>query len=175
MARPTHTKKLSADSRFAVLTDEQRQKLAETLLMGQRSLEEIRQWLAGLGVEVSIQAISNYHRRWVVPQWSRGMNSAAVQLDAIGSEHSAGAAHNLMRQRVFELMTTPGVDMKLVAEMYRAMIAGEKSEQDARRLTLLEQRAAAADAAKAALEQKAAAGGVSKETMELIEEQLKLL
>ena len=52
---PTHQKKLRADSKFALLSEELRGELADLLLSGQATQRDALEWLAGHGVKVSAQ------------------------------------------------------------------------------------------------------------------------
>lgn len=168
-------KKLRSDSKFAVLTEEQREELDAMLLGGKHSLEEVRAWLAPLGVEVSLQSISEYRVKHAMPgRWGASLRLAAA-LNKVGAEGVSEAARTGMTQRVFELMTDPTANPKEVQAFYRLFLQGEKNARDERKLALLEKRAAAADAAKAALEAKVAAGGLSPEALHMAEEALNLL
>lgn len=144
-------KKLRKDSKFAALTDEQRDELAIYMLSGRVSLEDTQQWLASRGVQVSTQSISEYYRLHVLPsKWQRMAETAAV-LNKVEGESVTDAAHRAVAQRVFELATAPETDPEMLAKFYKLMNDGQATAQGERKLRLLEQKAAAADDAAAAI------------------------
>lgn len=168
-------KKLRADSRLHALEEDDRTEL-DTMLCGGSTLAECVEWLAGKGVAISQQALSDYYRIHVLPgQWAR-KQQIARQLAALkGGEEMTAAATNAVRQKVMDLATQPGADAKMVKMLFTLVLQAQAQELDARRVKLLEQKAAAADAAKAALEKKVSQGGLTPEALALAEEQLKLL
>lgn len=168
-------KKLRSDSKFSELTEEQREELDARLLSGKHSLEAVRTWLGELGVSVSVQSVSEYRVNHALPDRWRVMNRLARELNKVGAHGVGDAARASMAQRVFELVTDPEADPKEVLAFYKFFLKGEKSAQDERKLALLEKRAAAADAAKAALEKRVEAGGLTPEALRLAEEALNLL
>ena len=144
-------KKLRKDSKFAALTDEQRDELAAYMLGGGVSLADTQQWLAARGVKVSQQSISEYYRLHVLPsKWQRMAETAAV-LNKVEGESVTDAAHRAVAQRVFELATAPETDPEMLARFYKLMNDGQTTAQGERKLRLLEQKAAAADDAAAAI------------------------
>ena len=144
-------KKLRKDSKFAQLTDEQRDELAIYMLGGGVSLADTQQWLAARGVKVSQQSISEYYRLHVLPsKWQRMAETAAV-LNKVEGESVTDAAHRAVAQRVFELATAPETDPEMLARFYKLMNDGQTTAQGERKLRLLEQKAAAADDAAAAI------------------------
>ena len=144
-------KKLRKDSKFAALTDEQRDELAAYMLGGGVSLADTQQWLAARGVKVSQQSISEYYRLHVLPsKWQRMAQTAAV-LNKVEGESVTDAAHRAVAQRVFELSTDPEADPEQLAKFYKLMNDGQATAQGERKLRLLEQKAAAADDAAAAI------------------------
>ena len=142
-------KKLRKDSKFARLTEEQRSELG--VYLEGHSLEESQQWLAARGVDVSLQSISEFYRLHVLPcKWQRMATVAAV-LSKVEGESVTDAAHRAVAQRVFELSTDPKADPELLAKFYKLMNDGQQTAQSERKLRLLEQKAAAADDAAAAI------------------------
>ena len=142
-------KKLRKDSKFARLTEEQRSELG--VYLEGHSLDESQQWLAARGVEVSLQSISEFYRLHVLPcKWQRMATVAAV-LSKVEGESVTDAAHRAVAQRVFELATDPEADPEMLAKFYKLMNDGQATAQGERKLRLLEQKAAAADDAAAAI------------------------
>ena len=139
-------KKLRADSKFALLSDEQRDELARLMLAGGK-LTEHQEWLAGHGVKVSLQSISEYYQRHVLPtKWQR-MNETAALLANVDGESVADAAHRAIAQRVLEMSLDPEADTKELATYYKLMIDGEATVQSERKLAMLEAREARAEEA----------------------------
>lgn len=167
-------KKLRADSTFARLKPEQLEAVEE-LLLGGASYAEVQAHLATLGQTCSQTAISEYYHNHVLPRhWARKAR-VAEQLGGIASDGLDEATLAAVRQTTFELAVTPGVDPKHLKMLYDLVLKAQAQRMDERKLKLLEQRAAAADEAKAALERKVAAGGLTPEALALAEEQLNLL
>lgn len=176
MATPTHHKKLRADSKLAGLTAEQLEELHRMLMAGSCTLEDACGWLEERGVKMTPQALSKYYRRRVLPERYRYTQEAAAALNEVNADDVAPAAHRAIAARVFELATGPcAVDVKELSELYKLMIAGETVQQNQRKLTLTERKAAQADAVREQLESKRASGGLSPEALALAEEALGLL
>lgn len=173
--RPTHEKKLRSDSKFARLTDAQRDELASLLLSGTASQSDALQWLGERGVTVSAQSLSEYYRNRVLPVKWRTFAASAETLNRISAAASAEAAHKAIAQTVFELSTAPSTDPKELAQLYKLMLDGIAAVQNDRKIKILEAKARQAERARAALEKKVSAGGLSPEALALAEEQLALL
>lgn len=145
-------KKLRSDSKFARLTEDARDELAELMLSGKSSLEDIAAWMREEhGISVSCQSISEYYRRHVLPTKWRRMNRVAAALNRVDDKVVTDAAHRAVAQRVFDLSTDPAADPHLLSEFYKLMLAGQRQAVDERKLSLLEARARAADEAEAAI------------------------
>lgn len=138
---------MRCDSRFALLSEQQRDELAALLLSGRASQADALAWLAERGVRVSAQSLSEYYRNRVLPdKWAR-LAASARQLGKISAEHAAAAAHGAIAQAVFELSTSPDADAKELAMLYRLMLDGISARQNERRLALQESRVRAAQEA----------------------------
>lgn len=144
---PTHQKKLRADSKFALLTEEQRGELADLLLSGQATQADALGWLREHGVHVSAQSLSEYYRNRVLPMRFERMVAAAATLDKLRSGVLATATHEAIAQRAFQLATEQEMDDKLLATFYTLMLQGQQSEREERKLKLAEERARKADEA----------------------------
>ena len=147
---PTHQKKLRADSKFALLTEEQRGELADLMLSGQATQRDALDWLAGHGVTVSAQSLSEYYRNRVLPLRYERMIAAAATLNKLRSAEVASATHEAVAQRAFQLATEQEMDPKLLATFYTLMLQGQQSDREERKLRLAEERARKADEAEAA-------------------------
>lgn len=175
MKTPTHEKKLRSDSKFALLTNAQRDELANLLLSGTASQADALKWLAERGVTVSAQSLSEYYRNRILPVKWRTFAQSAETLNRISAKASAEAAHKAIAQTVFELSTTPNTDPKALAQLYKLMLDGITAVQNDRKIKLLEEKARQAERARAALKKKISIGGLSPEALALAEEQLSLL
>lgn len=148
MSKP---KKLRADSRLNALSEEEMGQLNALLGGGDITLAEGVEWLAARGVKLSAQALSDYYRLHVLPQRHERMRMVATALNKVPDEEVTDASHRAVAQRVFDLATDPQADPEMLCEFYKLLIKAESVEQSARKLALLEARAAAADAAEKAL------------------------
>ena len=147
---PTHEKKLRP-GKLSTLAPEVRAVLDARLRGQQDTLESIATWLAEEhGVTISQQALSMYYRRRVLPEKWRHMEAIAAELNRVGGEHVAAAAGQAVAQKVFEWATDEQADPKLLATFYKLMLDTQAQQMDARKLAMLERKAAAADAAEAA-------------------------
>lgn len=145
---PRTLKKLRPDSKFARLSEEQRAAFDALLCEDEHTLADLQEWLAGQGVEVSQQSISEYYKNHVLPfRWIL-REQTADRLEKVGGRKSAGAARAAMAQMVFDLSTDANADPKLLEKFFRLMLASERLEHNDRRLKLLEERAKQAEAAK---------------------------
>ncbi len=144
---PTHQKKLRADSKLATLAPDLREELADMLLAGNTSQAEALEWLRGHGVAMSATSLSQYYRSHVLPTKWRRMNVIAAELRRVDASAAKDAARRALTQRVFELTTSQECDPKQLAAFFKLMLEAEDSEQAERKLTLLEQKEAAARAA----------------------------
>lgn len=168
-------RKLNSSSTFAKLTPEARGEVDAMLLDG-KGYNDVLAYLKKHGLKCSRTSVSDYYQVHVLPEhWARKQKIARELAALKGGEDMTTAALNAVRQKVMDLATQPGADAKLVKMLFSLVLQAQAQELDARRVSLLEKRAAAADAAKAALEQKVANGGLSPEALALAEEQLKLL
>lgn len=147
---PTQQKKLRADSKFALLSEEQRGELADLMLSGQATQRDALEWLAGHGVKVSAQSLSEYYRNRVLPLRFERMIAAAGVLNKLRSAEVASATHEAVAQRAFQLATEQEMDPKLLATFYTLMLQGQQSDREERKLRLAEDRARKADEAEAA-------------------------
>lgn len=155
MPTPTHQKKLRP-GKLSQLPPEARAALDARLRGQQDTLEGIAAWLeAEHGVTISPQALSMYYRRRVLPEKWRHMEAIAAELNRVGGEHVAAAAGQAVAQKVFEWATDEQADPKLLATFYKLMLDTQAQQMDARKLAMLERKAAAADAAEAAAQDSA--------------------
>lgn len=133
------------------------------------------------GVKVSTGALHDFYHSFCAPELLRRRSEAVKLAEEVSTvaQSSPGkwdeAAREALKQRVFELMLKPGADSKAIKDLFSLVLKSKDQELDERRVKLLEEKAAKADNAKAALEERKAAGGLSDESLELIERTLGML
>lgn len=174
MPRTSNAVKLRADSTFARLAPAELAEV-EDMLLGGASYADVQVLLADYGQKCSQTAIAKYYHSRIIPRKWAAQQKVAADLATLGSEGVDEATLNAVRQATLELALTPGTDPKSLRTLFDLVLKAQAQRMDERKLKLLEQRAAAADEAKAALERKVAAGGLTPEALALAEEQLNLL
>lgn len=144
--KATHNKKLRADSTFAKLTDEQLEQVNDRL-MGGSSYEDVRAYIAGCGQTCSQTSVADYYHNHVLPQkWAR-QQRIARELDAVDTAGLDSATLDAVRARAMELAITPGAEVKHIKTLYELVLKAQAQRLEERRVSLLEAKAAAADAA----------------------------
>lgn len=167
-------KKLRSDSTFARLSESELARVDDMLLAG-RGYDEVRAYMDKCGHACSRTSVVDYYQVHVLPRkWAR-QQRLARELEAIDTTGLDAATLNALRQRAMELAVTPGSDVKHVNTLFSLVLKAQAQRLEERRVSLLEARAAAADAARAALEQRVHAGGLTPEALALAEEALHLL
>lgn len=166
--------KLRSDSTFAKLPADVKEQV-DDMLLSYKSLEAVQTYLDTEGVAVSQTAIGNYYNNHLLKFVYERNNSTAELIDQIDQGNLDDATFKAAKQRLFALMTTPGANPKIIKLYSDIILKATALQQDARKIALLEAKAAAADAAKEALERKVASGGLTPEALALAEEQLRLL
>lgn len=106
-------------------------------LAANASLKDVQAIMADAGVKLSLERISQYYKRWLLPKiWSEEEHNAA-QLSKIKRGNVAKATHAAVLQLCFEISTKPG--KKSVADLqrlYGLILAAEKAEMEAKRLKM---------------------------------------
>lgn len=143
-------KKLRSDSTFNRLSENERARVDDMLLAG-LSYEEVRSYVAECGHSISRTSVVDYYHAHVWPlKWAR-QQRLARELEAIDTTGLDDATLNTLRARAMELAVTPGSDVKHVSTLYNLVLKAQAQHLEERRVSLLEKKAAAADAAQAAL------------------------
>lgn len=169
-----HMKKMRADSTFTRLTPEQREEVDEMLLSG-TGYAEVKAWLAERGLHCSATSVADYYQNHVVPaRWAR-VNRRVKQAGKLEAAGADEMTLNELRTLVLEMTLNPAADLKSIKTLYGLVIKGRQLELDARRIAVLEQKAAQLDAAREQLEARKAAGGLTPEALAEIEGMLKLM
>jgi hypothetical protein len=81
----------------------------------------------------------------------------------------------ILRQTAFELLADPGRDAKETERILNLLLRSREQDQAGRKLAIVEKKAARLDALEAKAREISKGGGLSAETLEVIEKQLKLL
>lgn len=135
------------DSTIGNLEPELREQVHELLLDG-CGYRKVKELLAERGVKLSIQSISEYYRRHLLPAKIARENRTAAELQKISCEGLNEATLCAIRSTVFELASSPSPNPKTLNTLFGLVLKAEKLSQDARKLKLLEAKAAEADKAK---------------------------
>lgn len=142
--------KLRSDSTMSRLTPDQLAEVDDMLISG-AGYADVRKYLSIIGVTCSQTAIAEYYHTHVLPrQWARRQGLAA-QLAAMPGEGLDEATLSAVKQAALDLALTPGSDPRMIRTLYDLVIRAQALDHDARKLALLETKAAAADAAKDAI------------------------
>jgi hypothetical protein len=106
-------------------------------------------------LETSVSALSRFYERFAGPWMTERLRRASATARELSGELDREAVHEAsldqISQAVFELMLEPGANVKQVSQLYRLILASRKQDLDARKISILETKAAAADAAKSVL------------------------
>ena len=129
------------------------------------------------GFSCSLSSLSEFYK-WL--RLKRRMESAAERSSqarlALASD--PGMTPELLArvgQMVFTAETIEDGNVKAYVELVKLQLQAAKQEMELRKLKILESKAAALDALQAKAKEIKAGGGLSAETLEVIEKQLKLL
>lgn len=148
------------------------------------SYEQAKTWLAvECGVEASDGSLNRYWRSECAPVLSQRRQLAAMKAEQIAREAGEaqvdwdGAAMERLRQLTFEFLmeSSDKVDTASVTRLMRTILKDRAMTLDETRMNLLIEKERKAEAAKKDLEQRKADGGMSPETLELIERTLGML
>ena len=144
-------KKLRADSTFAKLREEDLAQVDDMLLSGS-SYEDVRAYMAECGLTCSQTSVADYYHTHVLPiKWAR-QQRIARELDAVDTTGLDDATLDAVRARAMELAITPGAEVKHIKALYELVLKAQAQRLDERRVVMLEKKAAAADAAQAAMQ-----------------------
>ena len=178
-------RKERSDSLANQLSDEQYDKLREWLTMPGGTIAAALEKLAEVyGIESSTGALHNFYHKHCVKFKMRKARDLASEVKAVLAESDESfddATLALAEQRAFELAVENDGDVgdlvslqKLKIERIKLQLQREKIEQDNRKITLLEEKAARLDKVNDVVKD-AKNRGISKETLQEIEEAIGLL
>jgi hypothetical protein len=123
-------------------------------LLGGWTYAEAQEWLAEQGHSASSGALSGYWQRVCGPVMRERRRLAAMRAEEVARDASQeavdwdSAALDRLRQVTFELLLAPGVDADQVKSLMGLVLRARAQDLDSRRVKLLEERAAQADAAR---------------------------
>ncbi|MBQ4636765.1 MAG: hypothetical protein IJB64_10070 [Akkermansia sp.] len=144
-------KKLRADSTFARLSEEDLAQVDDMLLSGS-SYEEVRAFMAECGLTCSQTSVADYYHTHILPRKYARQQRIARALDAVDTTGLDDATLDAVRARAMELAITPGAEVKHIKALYELVLKAQAQRLDERRVVMLEKKAAAADAAQAAMQ-----------------------
>lgn len=146
-------KKTRSDAKLDHLPEEQKAQVIDWLLAGlpyHKVRELIREQFA---VATSIGALSGFYQREAVPVLLARRRRAAGVADEIAAEARKApgafdeATIDALRQKVFELALAPGADAREIKALFSLVLKARDQDLEARRVALLEKKAAQADEA----------------------------
>lgn len=172
-------KKPRSDSKLDALPGSRVMELRDGLLGGW-SYEAALAWLKDeCGVTSSLGALSGFFKRHCTPVLKDRREFAVLKAEAIAADAGLtdwdGASIERLRQMVFEFMANPNANLEDTERMFRLLLKSRDQETDRRKLALLETKARRLDELEAKAKEITKGGGLSAETLEVIEKQLKLL
>jgi hypothetical protein len=172
-------RKPRSDSKLDTLPESRVLELRDGLLGGWR-YDDALSWLATeCGVSSSLSALSQFFKRHCAPVLKDRRKIAALKAEVLIEESGrtdwTAATVEMVKQTAFEMMSAPDFDPKTVERFLKVMLKDKTLDLDARKVSLLEAKANRLDALEAKAKEMKAGGGLSAETLEVIEKQLKLL
>ncbi len=168
-------KKLRGDSSFAKMSHEDLS-FVDDLLFGNASYVDVHEKLLERGIKVSQTSIAEYYQIHLRPRIAARDARVAANVTAAGEGYDfEEATLQVAKQRVFEMLSMPQLDTLAIKRLLDFTVKSTVLEQNERKLALLEQRMAAADAAKEQLTRTALSESLSPEALAQIEEAIKLL
>lgn len=127
--------KLRSDSTFARLPADVKERV-DDMLMCYAGLQDVQTYLDKEGVAVSQTAIANYYQTHLLPIIHQRANGTAEMINQLEQGDLDDASYKTAKQRLFDLMTTPGANPKVI-KLYHDMIAKATAQRlEARRLEL---------------------------------------
>lgn len=140
-------RKLRPDSVIGSLDPEVKDQVDEMLLSGQ-PYRKVQELLAAGEIALSLTSISQYYQSQILPSKIARQNRTAAELNKIAVDGLDDATLSAIRSTVFDLASQPGCNAKAIQSLFSLVLKAEALKQDNRRLSLLEQKAAQADAVK---------------------------
>ena len=138
---------------------------------------EVLAWLKEQGIDSSLGALSEFYS-WL--KLKRRIESAAERATQVRMELAKDSTINpddleRIAQTVFTAETIEGGDVESYVKLATLNLNRRRVDQDERKLKLLEAKAARLDELEAKAKELKQGGGLSAETLEMLEKQLKIL
>jgi hypothetical protein len=173
-------RKARGDSKLDNLPEAAREELVQGILTGW-SYEAARQWvMESCGVSVSFSAFTPFYGRHVAPVLKERKQFAALSAQTLAklateSEAFDAAAIGELKEYAYRLIRDPNSKPEEARKWMETLIKAQAGQRDSRKLAMLEAKADRMDALEAKAREITQGGGLSAETLEVIEKQLKLL
>ncbi len=180
MATKIKPRKARGDSKLDALPQAQLSELVQGLLCGWSYTQAVDWLWVECGVSVSLSAFTPFYQRHVEPVLRERKQFAALSaktLARMASESQAfdSAAIGELKEYAYRLIRDPNSEPEDARKWMETLIKAQAGSRDDRKLHLLEAKAARLDELEAKVKEIKSAGGLSAETLEVIEKQLKLL
>ena len=162
-----------SNSPLRMLPEERQAEIITRLKAG--SLEDARQWLAQDGFKTSTGALSEFWSWWHLRQQRRqDQSDTETLLEELAKDNPTLSEKKLFSygQRIFSTLALKNQDPKDWARIQMLRLNDQRTDLEARRIAVLEKKAAAFDKLK---EASSATGGITADTLKKIEAELKLL
>ena len=180
MSTKLTTRKARGDSKLDSLPPAQLAELVQGLLCGWTYTAAIDWLQVECGVSVSLSAFTPFYSRHVEPILVERKKFAALSAKTLaklasGSEAFDAAAIGELKEYAYRLIRDPNSEPEDARKWMETLIKAQAGTRDDRKLKLIEAKAARMDALEAKVKEIKQGGGLSAETLEVIEKQLKLL
>lgn len=168
------------DSKLDTLPPAKLAELVDGLLCGW-TYGQAAEWLqAECSLRVSGSSFTPFYRRHVEPILRERKQFAALSANTLAkmakeSEAFDTAAIGELKEYAYRLIRDPQGDPEEARKWMETLIKAQAGARDSRKLAMLEKKASRLDALEAKAREITAGGGLSAETLEVIEKQLKLL
>jgi hypothetical protein len=180
MATKVKPRKAHGNSKLDALPSNQKEELIQGLLCGWTYVQCL-DWLhVECGVSVSLSALTPFYARHVEPILVERKKFAALSAKTLGklaeeSKAFDAAAIGELKEYAYRLIRDPNSDPEDARKWMETLIKAQAGTRDERKLSILEAKATRLDAMEAKAKEIKANGGLTPETLELLEKQLKLL
>lgn len=176
-------RKPRSDSKLDNLPEPQFMQLRDGLLKREfKSYEEALSWLATeCGVSSSPSALSSFYKRHCAPLVAERRQFAAIRAEALGDAMQDDPVNwdqaiiERTKQLTFEFLDSDEVDADSVKKLLDAILKAQSQKLDREKFEKALEDARKAEEAKRKLEERRDAGGLSDESLELIERTLGML
>lgn len=173
-------RKARGDSKLDGLPKERLDELVAGMIGGW-TYEQAREWCAAeCGVSVSLSSFTPFYQRHCAPVLKERKQFAALSAGTIAklakeTEAFDAAAIAELKEYAYRLIRDPNADPEQSRKWMETLIKAQAGARDSRKIAMLEAKASRMDALEAKAKEITAGGGLSAETLEVIEKQLKLL